>query len=77
MSFLEARKFIKPHYYPTGTKCLTDILARPTVAEPKQLLYREFFQKLRHEFNGTMFDAALAAKNGTSKKRISTFSLIF
>jgi hypothetical protein len=68
VSFLEARKFIKPHYYPTGTKCLTDILARPTVAEAKQLLYREFFQKLRHEFNGTMFDAALAAEERDIKK---------
>ena len=68
VSFLEARKFIKPHYYPIGTKCLTDILARPTVAETKQLLYREFFQKLRHEFNGTMFDAALAAEERDIKK---------
>jgi hypothetical protein len=68
VSFLEARKFIKPHHYPTGTKCLTDILARPTVAETKQLLYREFFQKLRHEFNGTMFDAALAAEERDIKK---------
>src|ERR1035437_4751436 len=60
VSFFEAREFIKPDYYPAGTKCLTDILAQSTVAEAKQLLYGKFFQKLKHEFNGTMFDAALA-----------------
>ncbi len=68
VSFLEARKFIKPDYYPTGTKCLTDILACSTVADVKQLLYRKFFQKLKHEFNGTMFDAALAAEERDIKK---------
>jgi hypothetical protein len=68
VSFLEARKFIKPDYYPAGTICLTDILARPTVAEQKQLLYHEFFPKLKHEFNGTMFDAALAAEERDIKK---------
>ncbi len=68
VSFLEAREFIKPDYYPAGTKCLTDILSRPTVAEAKQLLYREFFPKLKHEFNGTMFDAALAAEERDIKK---------
>jgi hypothetical protein len=68
VSFLEAREFIKPDYYPAGTKCLTDILTRPTVAEQKQLLYREFFLKLKQEFNGTMFDAALAAEERDIKK---------
>jgi len=68
VSFLEAREFIKPDYYPAGTKCLTDILAQPTVAEAKQQLYREFFQKLKHEFNGTMFDAALTAEERDIKK---------
>jgi hypothetical protein len=65
---LEAREFIKPDYYPAGTKCLTDILARPTVAEAKHLLYQEFFTKLQHEFNGTMFDASLAAEERDIKK---------
>jgi len=60
VSFLEKRKFIKPHYYPTGTACLLDILTVQTVAEKKQLLYHDFFQKLKREFNGTMFDTALA-----------------
>ena len=68
VSFLEARKFIKPDYYPAGTKCLTDILEQPTIAEAKQLLYGKFFQKLKHEFNGTMFDAALAAEERDIKK---------
>ena len=68
VSFLEAREFIKPDYYPAGTKCLTDILARPTVAEAKHLLYQEFFTKLQHEFNGTMFDASLAAEERDIKK---------
>jgi hypothetical protein len=65
---LEAREFIKPDYYPAGTKCLTDILARPTVAEAKHLLYQEFFTKLQREFNGTMFDASLAAEERDIKK---------
>ena len=60
VSFLEERRFIKPHFYPTGTTCLLDILTVQTVAEKKQLLYHEFFQKLKREFNGTMFDTALA-----------------
>jgi hypothetical protein len=68
VSFLEAREFIQPAYYPAGTKRLTDILARPTVAEVKQLLYREFFTKLKHEFNGTMFDIALATEERDIKK---------
>jgi hypothetical protein len=59
-SFLHERKFIKPHYYPAGTTCLLDILKRPRVEETKRLLYREFFARLKREFNGTMFDSALA-----------------
>jgi SAM-dependent methyltransferase len=60
VSFLEKRQFIKPSYYPDGTNTLLDILSRPRVDEIKRLLYQEFFQRLKSEFNGTMFDAALA-----------------
>ena len=60
VSFLHARKFIKANYYPDGTTCLRDILSRPRVEDAKRLLYREFFPRLKQEFNGTMFDAALA-----------------
>lgn len=59
ISFLEQRQFVKPHYYPDGTKTLLEILSRPRIDEVKHLLYREFFQRLKREFNGTMFDAAL------------------
>ena len=58
--FLHERKFIKPDYYPEGTACLLDILNQPRVDEIKRLLYREFFPRLKREFNGTMFDTALA-----------------
>jgi SAM-dependent methyltransferase len=60
VSFLEEREFIKPHYYPQGTTCLLDILRRSRVGETKRLLYQEFFPRLKDEFNGTMFDTALA-----------------
>jgi SAM-dependent methyltransferase len=60
VSFLQEREFIKPDYYPDGTRSLLDILNRPTAEEIKRLLYREFFPRLKLEFNGTMFDAALA-----------------
>ena len=60
VSFLHERKFIKPHYYPAGMTCLLDILKCPRVEETKRLLYQEFFPRLKHEFNGTMFDTALA-----------------
>jgi hypothetical protein len=60
VSFLHERKFIKPHYYPEGTTRLLDILRQPRVGETKRLLYREFFARLKREFNGTMFDTALA-----------------
>jgi len=59
VSFLDERKFIKPHYYPKGTSSLLDILKRPQAGETKRLLYREFFPRLKSEFNGTMFDTAL------------------
>lgn len=60
VSFLQQRQFIKADYYPDGTKTLLDILKQPRVEEVKRLLYREFFQRLKREFNGTMFDAVLA-----------------
>ncbi len=59
VSFLHAREFIKPHYYPDGTAGLLDILNRPTFQETKRLLYKDFFPRLKREFNGTMFDTAL------------------
>jgi N-6 DNA Methylase len=58
--FLHEREFIKPDYYPDGTRSLLDILTQPRVDDIKRLLYREFFPRLRQEFNGTMFDTALA-----------------
>jgi hypothetical protein len=60
VSFLQDRKFIKPDYYPKGTTCLLDILECSRIGETKQLLYKEFFPRLKTEFNGTMFDSALA-----------------
>ncbi|MFL6334550.1 MAG: class I SAM-dependent DNA methyltransferase [Pyrinomonadaceae bacterium] len=62
VSFLHERKFIKPHYYPEGTTCLLDILKQQRVGDVKRLLYREFFARLKYEFNGTMFDTALAGE---------------
>jgi hypothetical protein len=59
VTFLHARKFIKPDYYPDGTTCLRDLLSQPRVEDAKRLLYGEFFPRLRQEFNGTMFDTAL------------------
>jgi hypothetical protein len=58
--FLHERKFIKPDYYPDSTASLLDMLNQPRVEEIKRLLYREFFPRLKKEFNGTMFDTALA-----------------
>jgi len=60
VTFLQERNFIKPHYYPNGTTSLLDILNRPRFEDTKRLLYREFFPRLQREFNGTMFDTALA-----------------
>src|SRR5579864_8377851 len=60
VSFLHERKFIKPDYYPQGMTNLLDILDQPRVGETKRLLYQEFFPRLQQEFNGTMFDTALA-----------------
>lgn len=68
VSFLDARKFIKPDYYPDGTTSLLDILNRPRVDEIKRLLYREFFPRLKREFNGTMFDTALADEERHTNK---------
>lgn len=60
VTFLQERNFIKAHYYPEGTATLLDILKRPRFEDAKRLLYREFFPRLQREFNGTMFDSALA-----------------
>lgn len=66
--FLHERKFIKPDYYPDGTTSLLEILNRPRVDEIKRLLYREFFPRLKREFNGTMFDMALADEERHTNK---------
>ncbi len=68
VSFLHARRFIKPHYYPAGTTSLLDILSRPSHQEVKRLLYQEFFPRLKREFNGTMFDTALDGEERTIDK---------
>jgi hypothetical protein len=68
VSFLHERKFIKPHHYPDGTASLLDILKLPRVEDSKRLLYREFFPKLKREFNGTMFDVALADEERNVRK---------
>ncbi len=60
VSFLQEREFIKPSYYPRGTSNLLEILDQSRPEETKYLLYREFFPRLQHEFNGTMFDTLLA-----------------
>ncbi len=61
VSFLQQRKFIKAHHFPGGTTSLLQILKGRPVAEAKKLLYGRggFFQTLKREFNGTMFDATL------------------
>jgi type I restriction-modification system DNA methylase subunit len=46
-------------------KCILD---RPRVDEIKRLLYREFFPRLKREFNGTMFDTALADEERHTSK---------
>jgi len=69
-------RFIKPDYYPDGTTSLLDILDRPRVDEIKRLLYREFFPRLKREFNGTMFDTALAdEERHTSKVHLDALAL--
>lgn len=68
VSFLHAREFIKPSYYPDGTTSLLDILSRTDHQEVKRLLYKEFFPRLKSEFNGTMFDTALDDEEGRIEK---------
>ena len=43
VSFLHAREFIKPSYYPDGTTSLLDISAGRITRRSKRLLYKEFF----------------------------------
>jgi hypothetical protein len=68
VSFLHAREFIKPDYFPEGVTSLLEILSQPEVRDIKRLLYREFFARLKREFNGTMFDAALDDEERHIKK---------
>ncbi len=56
VKFLEARGFIKPQHFPPAADSLEKILKLKPVEEAKRLLYREFFARMRQEFNGTMFD---------------------
>ena len=60
VSFLHERDFITNEYFPAGKEKLADILNEARVDDIKRLLYREFFPRLKREFNGTMFDTALA-----------------
>jgi len=64
VSFLHQREFIKPHHFPSQTKCLLDIVKGRSFEDTKRLLYGEggLFPALKREFNGTMFDAALGAE---------------
>lgn len=64
VSFLHQRGFIKPNHFPASTKSLLDIVKDRTVEDAKHLLYGEngLFSVLKREFNGTMFDAALATE---------------
>ncbi len=62
VSFLQERKFIKQEYYPHGSSSLLDLLTSGNVAERKRRLYDEFFERLRIEFNGTMFDSELQSE---------------
>jgi hypothetical protein len=61
VSFLHQRKFIKAQHFPAGTTSLLEILKGRPFVEAKKLLYGRdgFFQTLKREFNGTMFDATL------------------
>jgi SAM-dependent methyltransferase len=68
ISFLQERSFIKIDYFPSGAVSLLDILSRPRVDEAKRLLYREFFPRLKREFNGTMFDVTLADEERRTNK---------
>jgi hypothetical protein len=60
VSFLHEREFITNEYFPAGKEKIADILDESRVEDIKRLLYREFFPRLKREFNGTMFDTALA-----------------
>lgn len=62
VSFLQQRKFIKPDQFPAGTTSLLEIVKGRSFEESKRLLYDKggLFPTLQREFNGTMFDAALA-----------------
>ncbi len=59
VKFLEARGFIKPLHFPDQKGSLEAILATKPLDEAKRLLYREFFGRMKQEFNGTMFDDQL------------------
>lgn len=70
VSFLHQREFIKPHHFPEGTKSLLDIVKGHSVEEAKHLLYGKggLFPTLKCEFNGTMFDSALAHEEQAIRK---------
>lgn len=53
VSFLHEREFIKPDYYPDGTKSLIDILSRPRVEDVKRLLSGGAVQRRWAQCTGT------------------------
>lgn len=71
VAFLQEREFIKSDYYPDGSSSLLDLLTTGAVSDRKRRLYDEFFERLRLEFNGTMFDSDLIAE----KRRIRSVHL--
>ncbi len=70
VSFLHQRAFIKPHHFPGGTASLLEIVTGRSVEESKRLLYGDggLFSVLKKEFNGTMFDDALAEEAKAVRK---------
>ncbi len=70
VSFLHQREFIKPHHFPGGSASLLELVTGRTVEESKQLLYGDggLFSVLKKEFNGTMFDDALADEAKSVRK---------
>jgi SAM-dependent methyltransferase len=68
VSFLHEREFIRPDYYPEGITKFIEMLQIPRFIDAKRLLYKEFFPRLRQEFNGTMFDTALSEEERSISK---------
>jgi len=69
VKFLEARGFLKARHFPAEADSLEKILTVKPVEDAKRLLYREFFARMREEFNGTMFDDDLAREERLIQRR--------